>query len=104
MDIIRIYERNCKAFHANFEKENPCSYIIMTNTVKLNIIGWKGVKLEGNCILKTEIILITLILLNKQRRQTYQYFKYVKCTKQLPLCGLGNVTEDITKLRKFVQK
>jgi len=39
MDIIRIYERNCKAFHANFEKENPCSYIIMTNTVKLNIIG-----------------------------------------------------------------
>jgi hypothetical protein len=64
----------------------------------------KDVKLEGNCILKTEIILTTLILLNKQRRQTYQHFKYVKCTKQLPLCGLGNVPEDITKLRKFVKK
>lgn len=62
------------------------------------------VKLEENCILKIEIILIILILLNKQRRQIYQNFKYAKCTKQFPLCGLKNVTEDITKLRKFVQK
>jgi hypothetical protein len=38
-NVIRIYERKCKTVHANLEKENPCPYIIMTNMVKLHIIG-----------------------------------------------------------------
>jgi len=48
----------------------------------------KDVKLDGNCVLKTVIVLIAWILLNKQRRQVYQNFKDVKCTMQLSLCGL----------------
>jgi len=38
-DIMRIYERNCTIVHANFEKEITCPYIIITNMVKLHVIG-----------------------------------------------------------------
>jgi hypothetical protein len=36
--IIRMYERHCKVFHAKFEKEVSCTYIIITNVVKLHTI------------------------------------------------------------------
>ena len=69
-------------------------------------MGEKDVKLDGNFILKTVIILITGILLNKQRKQVYQHFKDAKCTMQLPLRGLereltggyNTITEICTKI------